>query len=286
MPRSSDPIVAGGRGSDPEVGGPGELLQYGARDPVRLAVETARPRDKLATLRHWYPDATPTPDGNFIFTDEAGKKRLFNRSGLDVGDIAGLTRPAIETLFSAGGAAVGAPSGIPGMLGGAALGNIAGGQATDVLMSLFGMPQAAGPPEKAMDIAGEVVTGLTSEAGGMALQKLLAPVGRAFASPEAVPVADAAARLGIRPSVGMVSARPVSSVENLIANILPGSKAAREQVRVFNEVSEAARGAVPGLPGGIMEGREAAGAALKTGAARAIAGSSRHGSVWTIRFTT
>ena len=219
-------------------------------------------------LRQKYPDAEATPDGNFIYTDEAGEKRLFNASGLDVGDIIELTRPGIETLGAAGGAVAGAPLGISGMLAGAGLGGTAAGQVTDLTMKALGYPVSAGPLEQVRDVGADFLTNVTGEAGGMALQALPRAVGRMVASPEAAAVGQAAARRGIRPSTGMVTGPATSSVENMIARVLPGSKAAREQVRVFNEVADAARGAVPGVPGGVMEGREAAGAALKTGVSR------------------
>ena len=241
------------------------LLQYGAPNTVRLAVNSARPRDKLATLQQFYPDAEPTPDGgNFLYTDESGQKTLYNKSGLDVGDIVGFTRPAMETAGAIGGAALAAPTLNPLAIAGAAgLGGVGGGAMTDVILSALGQPQAAGPVEKVQDVTGDLLTNLTAEGGGMVAQNLLGRAGRALASPEAAAVGRAATRLGIRPSVGMVGAPPVSSVENAIAHVFPGSRAAREQVRAFNEVAGAARGVVPGVPGTVS--LQEAGATLKTG---------------------
>lgn len=107
---------------------------------VRLAVGGAqKAEDKLKTLRQFYPDAMPTSDNNFEFTDPVTKKRvLLDDPGISIGDIneslpefgemGGAAAGA--TYGAAGGAALAGPPGaiIGGMLG-AGLGGFAGDEA-------------------------------------------------------------------------------------------------------------------------------------------------------------
>lgn len=93
---------------------------------VRLAVAGARKaEDKLKTLRKFYPDAMPSPDGDFTFTDPQTKKRVtLNDAGLSLGD----AFESMPEISEAIGATLGAIGG--GTLGTAAspgAGTIAGG---------------------------------------------------------------------------------------------------------------------------------------------------------------
>jgi hypothetical protein len=87
----------------------------GAPSRVRLAVGSGPEEDRLANLQQFYPDAIPYGEDNFVFTDpESGRIRLFNPSGMDMGDIAGAAREGAEFI---GGALGGAAALVGGQLG-------------------------------------------------------------------------------------------------------------------------------------------------------------------------
>lgn len=83
---------------------------------VRAAVAAAeKPEDKLRTLRQFYPDAMPTPDGDFKFYDPELKKPMtLNDPGLSMGDIVN----ALPSIGEGAGATA-------GFVGGGALGGLA-----------------------------------------------------------------------------------------------------------------------------------------------------------------
>src|ERR1051326_442876 len=83
----------------------------------------AGPDLRLQAIRKIYPDAQPTGDGNFVYTDpKTGKRTLYNPPGLDFGDVASIIPQIGETvggaLGAAGGAVAGATGGPPGFVAG------------------------------------------------------------------------------------------------------------------------------------------------------------------------
>lgn len=116
---------------------------------VRAAIAGSRKaEDKLRTLRQFYPDAMPTPDGDFTFTNPKTKQRMsLNDKGWSVGD-AIESMPEIGeflggALGSIGGATLGttaAPGAgtIAGGIGGAGVGAGVGSEAGRSLASKIG----------------------------------------------------------------------------------------------------------------------------------------------------
>lgn len=110
----------------------------GASAKARFLVGTAAKKDKLATLRQFYPDAAPFGDDNFVFTDpDTGEARYYNPKGFwsdPKGDLASIPIDIAE--FGGGvaggvyGGAKGARFGPLGALAGAAVGSGAGASGT------------------------------------------------------------------------------------------------------------------------------------------------------------
>lgn len=253
----------------PGAGSTEPLINYGAPPHVRLAVGSARERDRLPTLQRFYPDAKPYPDGsdNFLYTDpDSGIPTLYNPPGLDRGDFPAITREAVETLGAAAGATAGAPLGLGGMLAGGTLGGTGGSRLVDLALALFGMPQTATPGEVALDTTKDLLANASGEAGGAGVQALPGALRRLFARPDAARIANAADAIGVTPTVGMVAQGPIASTEHMAANVLPMSAASRSQSRFAREIERAVTSAVPGPQMTSMEARDAAGGALKSGA--------------------
>ena len=247
-------------------------MDYGSPGSVRLAVGTARPRDRLATIQQFYPDAKPYGPDNFVYTDpQTGRQTLYNPPGLDLGDVPSITREAVETLGGAAGATIGAPLGMGGMLAGGTLGATAGGQMVDLGRRLAGLPQQADNGQIARDAAVDLLSNATGEMTGLGMAAAPNAVRRMIANPEAPRIADAAASIGVTPTVGMVAQGPVGSTESLAARVLPASRAAREQARFAGEIESAAINAVPGAQMAPGEAAAQAGAALKQGASAGYA---------------
>lgn len=249
----------------------------GAPFDVRLSVGTARERDRLPTLQQRYPDAKPHGDGNFVYTDPAtGRRTLYNPPGLDIGDLPSVTREGAEMLGGGVGAVAGAPMGPGGMIAGGGLGTAAADQIVDLGRRVAGLPQSGGPGAQFADASKDMLSGAAGEASGQAMQVVPRAIAGALTrrgvpaagQPSTREVADAADRLGVRPTVGMLASAPVAATEHMAANVLPASRAAREQGRFGREIVETADRAIPGQSMTPGEGAQAAGRALKEGAER------------------
>lgn len=103
--------------------------ETGASTEARAYVGAAQTdRDRLKTVRKFYPDATPYGDQNFIFRHpETGKQTLYNPEGFDWRDIASVGDDIASGIGAVGGgaaASIVAPGvgTFAGGLGGAALG--------------------------------------------------------------------------------------------------------------------------------------------------------------------
>lgn len=253
----------------PDAGPSEPLINYGAPPHVRLAVGSARERDRLPTIQQFYPDAKSYPEGsdNFLYTDpETGVPTLYNPPGLDRGDFPAITREAVTTLGGAVGATAGAPLGLGGALAGGTLGATGASRAVDLALALFGMPQTATPWQVATDTTVDLLSNAAGEGVGMGAQALPGALRRLFARPDAARIANAADAIGVTPTVGMVAQGPIASTEHMAANVLPMSAAARNQGRFAQEIERAVTTAIPGPQMTAMEGRSAAGGALKSGA--------------------
>jgi hypothetical protein len=214
----------------------------GAPASVRHAVGGAPSRDRLATLRQFYPDAQPHGPENFVFTDpKTGQKTLYNPKGLDFGD---LTSVLPELAEFGGGAAGGAA---------AALGATAAAPATGGLSYLsvpvgYGLGAAGGRElentlatwlAKRLDTRGvgehlantgttalaNATGGRVGELVGQGIKNVVGPVA-SYAARKIGGATQAVrdfAALGVTPSAGAATGnRAMQMVEKGLSN-LPGS---------------------------------------------------------------
>lgn len=235
---------------------------------VRQAVGGARSaEDKLATLRQWYPDATPYGDDNFLVTDpQTGRPTLVNPPGLDVGDIGGVAPELAEIAGGTIGGVVGAPAGPMGAIAGVGLGAAIGKEYEDMLAQTIGgrldsrpMPQrivdagvTAGVNSAGQKIASKVEEGVKSiygavrGGGGRALQDF--------------------AGIGVQPMAGMATGnRGVQTLEHALSNTPGGASWMQEAARTTLEGLQNASGTVArsfGQPGTAQE----AGSVIKSAA--------------------
>jgi hypothetical protein len=243
------------------------LSQTGAPFKVRAAVGSARERDRLATLRQFYPDAQPTDDGNYVFTDpKSGRLTVYNPRGLDLGDLFSAPRELAETGAAIAGGTVAMPSGPAGMVAGAALGSAAADRAVDIGRQALGYPQTVTPRTLAQDTATDLAVGATGEMGGQILQQAPRALLRPVVRPDAAPVAAAADRLGVPPTSALLGGRFMQGSQALAANTLPGSAGHRATERLVDQLQREASQAVPGNPLGRQEGARVGGATLKEAA--------------------
>lgn len=94
----------------------------GAPAKVRMMVGSAPAKDRLASIKQFYPDAEPFGEDNFIFTEpRTGRATLYNPKGLDAGDVASVAREGAQAVGSGMGAVVGGTAGgLAGLAGGPA----------------------------------------------------------------------------------------------------------------------------------------------------------------------
>lgn len=238
----------------------------GAPYKIRLAVGTARPQDRLATIRSYFPDAEETDDGNFVYTDPATKKRtLYNPKGIDLGDIPSVTREAAEMAGAGAGAVAGIPGGLAGAAGGAGLGGAVAGKAVDLARSAAGLPQGY----SARDTATDIGVNAAGEIGGRALAELGHAGARALIRPGAQETVQAAARAGVPLTASQVARGPLAAVEHSQAAVVPMSRPQRTQAQLYDQAEamlEAARPPTPGNPQDVRTAAAHAGGALKEAA--------------------
>lgn len=215
----------------------------GAPANVRIAVGNAvTDRDRLATLRGFYPDAEPIGDGNFIFTDpETGRRRLYNPRGLDTGDLASVAAPAAaQMLGGAVGGILALPSaaalGPAGPAAGVGLGAAAGQQLLDAYMrNVMGTVDTRSLVERfagaGADVGLNAIGGPLAERAMQAISAAVAPAryaGNAVLEEAGQRVRDAAARLGIEIPAGVATgSKTVQQIESTLAQSPGGAGATR-----------------------------------------------------------
>ena len=137
----------------------------GAPSKVRLAVGSAQTdKDRLSTIRQFYPDAQPYNGNNFAFTDpETKRPTLYNPRGLDFGDVIS----AAPEVGEMGGGMIGGVLAAPAAIAGApptagasllavpaavGLGAAGGREATQLLAkALVGTQDTRGIGERLLD---------------------------------------------------------------------------------------------------------------------------------------
>jgi hypothetical protein len=232
----------------------------GAPARVRLLVGSAPEQDKLANLKRFYPDAVAYGDGNFVFSDPgSGRPTLFNPSGLDLGDVAGVGREISQavggTLGAIAGAGVGGLAGLPtgpgailtateGGIIGAGMGTAVGGSLFDASMNLLGgRIDTRTATDTTLEAGADVVTGAVGQRlGGLMESGVKAAVGGGKAAAKAL--ADKFASLGITAPAGAVSgSRTIGTLEKAL-EMAPGSSdiLQKQAETVISQVKTAADG--------------------------------------------
>lgn len=200
---------------------------YAARAAEGLAMT---PEDKLATVQGYYPFAyRDVVDPENYVINEGGEQRLFNKPGLEFGDVAAQGRMAAEMVGGTAGAALGALAPVPGATaGGAGMGSaIAAEIANEIGKRLMGTQDTRSLGEHALD------TGLTGalsaggqQAGEFLGQGVRAGVKKLFRGVGPGQVAEnmgAFNATGAAQSAGQVlQKRWVQSTESLLSG-LPGA---------------------------------------------------------------
>lgn len=190
--------------------------QTGAPAALRAMMAAyQKPEDKLKLLQKYYPDAQPTGDDNFVFTNPKTKRAtLFNPSGPDIGDVAEYGRIVPEIFGGIAGGAAGtmvAPG--PGTVGGGIAGSQLAGEMYDLaLRSQAGIPSTRTYGEAAQDVGLGVGIDLATLGAG----KFLGPgIRKVFGSQKGVEAGQAAERLGMGPlPTGAVSGRGIATLES------------------------------------------------------------------------
>lgn len=157
----------------------------GAPAAVRAFVGSVnKSDDKIASLQKYYPDAIPYGEDNFVFTNpDTGKLTLYNPRGLDLGDVASISRESAQVVGGTVGAALGAGTGLAvsiptgftaapvtlpaGAMAGAGLGVASSGAAFDALINFFGLTEdTRSPGQRAIDFGVDTATGMAGEGIG------------------------------------------------------------------------------------------------------------------------
>lgn len=205
-------------------------------DPmVRLEVGSlSKPEDRLKALQKHYSDATAYDDDNFLFTDEDGKVRQYNRSSWmpSLGDIASIAPEAGSAVGGGIGAILGgigggaAGSAVPivgtgagaisgGMLG-AGTGSALGKEAVaSGLNFIFGNTDSRTAAETAKDMGIEFAMGAVGDGTARALGAGAKGLGKAWRNyavggdvddigEAAIRAADLQA-IGVNPTQGMIA---------------------------------------------------------------------------------
>ena len=242
----------------------------GAPKGVRFTVGSIYDRkDKLATLRNFYPDAVEYQD-NFVFTNpNTGKPTLYNPEGLDVGDIASISREGVQTVTGGLGAAAGLIVGGPaGAVVGSGLGTATGGSVFDLISSrLDERVDTRSLPRRQADFAAEVATAALGEKAGRAIAPLTKKAlggGKAMSQRIVGQLRD----FGIEPSAAVATGgKGLGRVEAAVSQSAAGGQVLEEQAeQVVKQTSKAVNKFVTKI--GEPKTKQGAGDVIKRAAAR------------------
>lgn len=143
----------------------------GAPPLVRADVAAATSRkDKLATLRRYYPDAVPYGDDNFKFTNERGESIVLDEEGLTLGDIGDIAPELFELAGGGLGGAAGMAAGPIGAAVGTGVGAGLGKKAYQISRQLLGEAQETrGLTPQTIDLATTMSLNMVAGEAGRAL---------------------------------------------------------------------------------------------------------------------
>lgn len=194
---------------------------------------------RLKAIQKTFPDAQPTGDGNYTYTDpKTGKKTLYNPQGLDTGDFASILPQIAEGVGGAAGAVGGFMAGGPmGAIPGAGAGAVAGREAIERgSMALQGIPDTRGIPEQMLNDLPTFTLNAAGQAGGEMLGAgVRAGVrgairgGKAGVAEMNSAISDLG-RFGATPSIAQATKSPaLDSAESLTAKFPGGAGVIRQK---------------------------------------------------------
>lgn len=248
----------------------------GAPIGVRAVVGAAPEQDRLANLKKFFPDAAPSGDDNFTFTDPKTKRStLYNPKGFDVGDVASVGKDLVKTVAGIGGGIAGAalgPEAIPFTGAGA---SVVAGEGYDTLMGkLAGMVDTRSNTERgigaATDFAIESTIGKLAPLVPALARKAMTSGKNALTGRSASDIYTKFRAIGANPSAGTISGdKGMQTLEQGISSSVGGAETIKQSDnRLMADLqSEAQRVATDFGP--IME-KEDVGAMLKDSATAAI----------------
>ena len=261
---------------DKALSAAGKIDSSGAPPKVRALVGAAPEKDRLATLRKFFPDARPSPDGtNFLFRNPAtGKVTVYNPKGLDIGDVASVAREGGQAIGGAlgaiGGAAIG--GGLPGAILGGAAGTEAGDQAAMALARSLGTEDTRNIGEQLQDSAFNIGSGGVGEGAGAAMgagargaaRSLLRSGGQS--SPEIHQIIKDFGVAGSSPTVGQATDRRLFQAFEGILSRAPGGagRIAKVAQRTIDNIGATVQRRAQRLSSGQLT-PEAAGGIIESG---------------------
>lgn len=236
MPRFSGTPVGGGRFG-------GVLVEEvddkrGAPASVRAIVGSVPDQDRLANIQKYYPDAIPSGEDNFTFTDPTtGRPTLYNPPGLDVGDVASVGREAAQMIGATGGGIAAAGAAAPtGFMAapvaipvGAALGSQGAGELYDRIMGFFNKTEdSRNLGQRLSDVGSGVLLestlGKLGSEVGPTFSKLVSGFKNRFTGTTGQQIANDFRQIGASPSAGTMSgSRAIQTVENAVSGTAGGA---------------------------------------------------------------
>lgn len=253
MPREQFDAKVGGKPTDvvdETTGAPASVRAAVGSVPEQIS-PGAGPDLRLQAIRKTFPDAQPTGDGNFTYTNpKTGKKTLYNPKGLDTGDLASILPQIGEfaggTIGAIGGGILGIPGGPPGIVGGASVGGGAGAtigkEAVERgALALQGIPDTRSLPEQALNALPTFALNAGGEGVGSSLGATPAAITRGLARGkggigEVQRATSDLERFGATPSVAQATQNAaMDSIESLTAKIPGGAGVIREAARKQSE---------------------------------------------------
>ena len=239
--RSRDLIPRSAKQIDETIGAPARVRA--------LVGGLDRPEDRLATLRKFFPDAAvdPTDSSNFVFTDpESGLLTKYNPPGMDLGDVASISREAAQFTGGAAGAVAGTPGGLAGAMAGSALGAAAGEEVFNLAARAAGAEDTRGLGERALDTAITGAAGIMGPAGGAAAGAAIRGGVRATlrggeaGRKETAQAIEDLARFGTDPSLAQASRNQfLDTVESFISRMPGGAGRIRDVSKKMQETVSA-----------------------------------------------
>lgn len=225
----------------------------GAPKKIRATVSAyKKPKDKLKLIKKYYPDAIPFGANNYVFTNPKTKQpTLFNPGGFDLGDVFEYGRIGAELIGGGLGAAAGALTtsptvvGVPvGVAAGGAGGSVVAGEIYDNALRYF-FGEGAEDTRTLSEYAGDValqgtIEGLTPFPMQKGLDVFRQSANKVFNDPAAKSVYKSAENLGMKDlPLGVTTGPKVARSENALATTVGGSKIVQSYNDALNQLDTA-----------------------------------------------